>query len=426
MNVIQVCERHVHRYGQEPGCVDLPAPARTLMPGDLADAILGLAGPGRCVLVLPSSWCYVQRFELPRRRPTRTMLECAFEEYLPSEIETLTCDFARVGPSAWLGIALETTRLQPLLGELAVRGVHVERITLDVLAQPQPDGTLLWCGEEYVALLTCSGGIRDLRVLRLAAGEGWVERVAERLLEQGASVAEKSEPPPGMEAPPVDGGCSRSDMSVFVSGCANPELRSTLAARIGAVCVDPELSAAAIDINLARGPLASQGVSEWPRLWERSAVIALVAAVLLIAALLTHRARLAARLQEIAAWEVRAYREVFDDAPPAGVALRVASERRRLEAQSPARASAPDALRLLRDVVAALPPVRLDLQELRIEAGGVTLRGRTRDHADAEKLSQALDRLAGLDCSSPRTDRAKDGGVQFLVVAQVSAPERRP
>jgi hypothetical protein len=48
---------------------------------------------------------------------------------------------------------------------------------------------------------------------------------------------------------------------------------------------------------------------------------------------------------------------------------------------------------------------RLDLQELRIENGNVTLRGRTRDHRGAEQLAASINKTGSLQCGAPRTER---------------------
>src|SRR5512142_264413 len=82
----------------------LPDSAVRLAPDELASSIrvvLESAAPRvrRCGLVLPSSWCYVHAFTLPQRRPTRDTLAYAFEEYLPVEVEQLTCTFVRTAPT---------------------------------------------------------------------------------------------------------------------------------------------------------------------------------------------------------------------------------------------------------------------------------------------------------------------------------------
>ena len=86
--------------------------------------------------------------------------------------------------------------------------------------------------------------------------------------------------------------------------------------------------------------------------------------------------------------------------------MRLASERRRLEGLTLSGQTVPqrhaDALATLRTLIAALPDdLALDLEEVRIEGSAVTLRGRTRDHRQAERISAALDSIADLECPAP-------------------------
>ena len=119
----------------------LPTSATSLAFDELAEAVLAALGRldasnHTATLVIPSSWCYVHRFEVAQRRPTRTLLAYALEEYLPLEIESLTCDFIRTATGAHIGVAIETERIRPLLDTLASKHIHVEHVTLDVLHAP--------------------------------------------------------------------------------------------------------------------------------------------------------------------------------------------------------------------------------------------------------------------------------------------------
>lgn len=398
----------------------LPASTNTLAPDALAEAIAAAtAETGRgtrgATLVLPSSWCYVQRFGVAVRRPARVVLAYALEEYLPVEVEQLTCDFIHMANGDHLGIAVETARMRSLLDALARQGFCAEHITLDVLEAAHwvdDGGTLLWCDDEHVAVLERNQrGWAGLRVVRLApdlTDEKWCRRVAGHLA--GA-----------IEEP------------LTVAGCVGPERLSALAALL------PKATAAGSEssslhrsvassfptVNLARGALAcATQQTGLLRVWRRAAVVTLVALLAVCAAFQVHRMRVESRLQSITAWERAVFVELFPgQTPPAGVALRLASERQRLEGLTHVEGGAPtrsaDALDCLRSIVAALPrDVRLDLQELRLEGADVTLRGDLRDHRQAEQITAALGKVKGLECTPPRTQRLPAGGVQFFIHAR--------
>lgn len=400
-----------------------PRPASTTAwtPAELAAAahvaVTSLRAAGQpATLLLPAAWCYVQPFTIPQRRPTRAMLTYALEEYLPVEVEQLTCDFLRTGADTYLGVAVETARLRATLAALAARGLLVERITLEVFAAADRhtwDGALLWCDAEHVALLGLdSGRSVVLRVIRLAAGladDAWQESVLAHLHER----------PTGKLA---------------VAGPLEPGRLAALAAALGATVADESPSPQAgsrvwQEFDLARGALAPAASGERrARVGRHTAAMALLALLVLTGGLAWHRARLKEQVDTIAQWEHSVYTELFPGRPvPTSAALRLASERRRLEGltltQAPDAAQRVDALAALRTLVAAVPPdLRIDLEELRLESTDVMLRGRLRDHAQAEEVAAALDGVAGLRCAAPRTQRS-GSGVQFFLHAQQETEE---
>ncbi len=423
---IQITDREIRISDGDPSAPPaetrtLSATAAALAPLELAEAVLDAvkvtaAGPVCVTLVLPSSWCYVHRVSVPRRRPSRTTLAYALEEYLPVEIEQLTYDFLRCSNGAAIGVAIETERLSECLPTLADSSVTVERITLDVIhaaRHSHADSGLLWCDTEHVALLAYDGGrITGLRVVRLAPDldtEQWCERICS-YLDCDVTPAERTPP--------------------SVAGCVGESRLTALAVRLNAApsseaSVPATRSRVVQDFDLARNALApaSRAVDRL-RAWRRVAVTSLVALLTLCGGLVVHQSQLKHQLRAIADWERGCFCELFpQQTVPAGVVLRLASERRRLEgltlAGSATRTDQADALAMLRAVVAALPDdLRLDLQELRIEGRDVTVRGAARDHRQAERLTQAIDALELLQCPAPRTDRRREGGVRFFAHAR--------
>ncbi len=407
--VIQIADRRVTlRNGEQLESLECASSA--IPPTNLAQAIAQLgeaATPCRVTLVIPASWCYIHRISVPGRRPERSALAFAFEEFVPVDVETLTCDFLKAGDGSSIAIGIDTARIGLLLKALRETGIDVERITLDAIdaATGSDADRLLWCDDEHVALLERSDGHIDfLRCVRLAAGpdDCWAARVQERL---GA-----------VDRPTtLTGAVSRdrlAELERFESFTPTVAGARSRHSQIG-------------EFNLARDALAPPSRrTDLLLAWRRAAGVALAALLVLTVGLGVQRARLQARVGEVERWERAVFAELFPgQMVPAGVAMRLASERKRLEgltlstgARTPART---DALAILHQIVANLPgDLRLDLQELRIENGNVTLRGRTRDHRGAEQLAAAVNKSGSLQCASPQTERQSDGGVLFYLHAQ--------
>lgn len=407
--VIQIADRRVKlRNGEQLESLECASSA--VPPADLAQAIAQLgqaATPCRVTLVIPASWCYIHRISVPGRRPERSALAFAFEEFVPVDVETLTCDFLRTGNQAFIAVGIETQRIGPLLRALRETGIEVERITLDVIdaAAGSDADRLLWCDDEHAAQLEWSDGhVDSLRCVRLAAGpeDCWAVRVQERL---GA-----------VDRPTrVTGAVSRDRLAEL------ERFRSFHPTVEGARCRQSQIA----DFNLARDALAPPSRrTDLLLAWRRAAVVAAAALLVLSVGLAVHRARLQARIGEIDRWQGAVFTELFPgQTVPAGVAMRLASERKRLEgltlSSGPQMPERTDALAVMHQIVASLPPdLRLDLQEVRIENGNVTLRGRTRDHRGAEQLAAAVNKSGSLQCASPQTERQSDGGVLFYLHAQ--------
>lgn len=396
----------------ESRCLD--ANAAELEPAALAERILDAsaalcAARTRATLIIPACWCYMHRVSMPQRRPSRQALAFGLEEFIPLDIEQLTCEFVRTPHGDHIGVALESERIAPLLAALGANDIWVERITLAALEAITCDlpARLLWCDEEHAALLTSDeGGLCDLQVLRFAAqdsDEAWCDRAASRLTGDGR---------------------------YGVRGCASRERLEMLSARIEGGVMQTKTDGharATLQFNLARDRLAPPSLGiDLLLAWRRTAVAALLAMLLLTVGLAVQRSRLAARLDEVQQWEQQVFEALFPSQPqPAGVALRLASERKRLQALTMSGPGAsetrPDALRTLQSVVACLPDdMRVEFQEIRIEGRDVTLRGRTRDHRQAERITAGIDHLDSLACGPPRTDRHRAGGVQFHIHASRS------
>ncbi len=353
----------------------------------------------RVALALPVSWCYVHPFRVGQRRPARTLLAFALEEFLPVEIETLTCEFVALGGGGYLGLALETARLREITRGLEASGIDVDHIALDPLNRNArlPGERLLWCDRDHAALLTFgTRGLIALRVLRCVDSAS-LDRALEDLL--GTANA----------AP----GSIR--LGGWLAGDALPE-------RCRDLPLAPHSGTAhRMQLDFARDALAPVGrqTATW-RAARSAAAAALVALLLVAAGLGGSQGRYRAELTHVRAAELSLFGQLYPaGTPPRSVSRWLASERRRLSAAGTLLAESsddPDALWLLRDIIAAVPPdLCLDLQELRIERDSLLIRGHTRDHRSAELLASRLDALESLACPPPRTDRLEGGGVSFVL-----------
>lgn len=410
--------------GAEP-VRELPAASLSLEPADLARIILAevraldVSG-ARSTLIIPSSWTYVHRFSTPQKRPSREMLTYALEEFLPLEVERLTCEFLAARRGETIGVALETDRMRALLDALEQAGIFVDRITPDVLcAAPHTDesnGRTIWCDDEHAAELAWHDGrIAELRVVRLAAdlpADEWVARLNDFFAADG-----------------------EAQTSVQWVGSAAPDRVKRLAEQLthapnGDGTTRVTRSTTIHHFNLARDSLApASRRDDFLRALRRTTATLLAALLVVCGALSWYQDRVNGRLLAVAEWERSEFVRLFPDQPvPTGVALRFSSERRRLEGLTLTGGNQvierTDALETLRIVVAALPAdLRLDLQEIRIEGRDVIVRGRTRDHRQAERLAAALGATAALEADPPRTDRHRDGGVQFYLHARRTEDE---
>jgi hypothetical protein len=175
-------------------------------------------------------------------------------------------------------------------------------------------------------------------------------------------------------------------------------------------------------LDLRTGALARSRCTETRRLARHCVAAALALALASAVAIHVQRHRLEQAIARVDAQRLQIYRGVFPDAErlPPGAALRLASERIRLEALTrPSQRGAEEGLAPLaglREFVATLPQeTRILLLEARLDARQWSLRGQTVEHRDAERIAEALGKVRGIRAHSPRTTRHSSGGVEFTV-----------
>lgn len=367
-------------------------------------------------LVIPSSWCLIHPVNPSVRRPDHTTLCYEFEAAIPWPAERVTAEFMRMSGAHYLGIAVRTDDVGPLINVLANNGIFVERITLDVLDAVSETvigaaSRLLWCDTRHLTMLELNGDrISELRCVRVRS----VERVEEyeELVDCLNILA-------------VEG---KTELPLAIAGRIHQDWLERLRARFGGQRGGTHKTGstpAIISFNLARDALRPQRMhSAVLRSVRRCAAAALIASVALLISCMVQISRMRAELETMTRWEQAQFRQMFPNQPiPSGIALRMASERRRLESLTGGGSSQTiehfDAMASLAQFVGAIPStLKLDVDELRVSSRGFTLRGRTLDHRAGEQLAASFSEIPSVTCAAPRTERQTDSTVRFALNAQ--------
>ncbi|NUQ11346.1 MAG: hypothetical protein HUU26_03320 [Gemmatimonadaceae bacterium] len=369
------------------------------------------AADGPVTLVIPANWAFTHVVESQPRR-TGEALAFEVETFLPVGLEDLTIVFVPNG-RATLAIAVPTQPVRQLLTALEREGVTVEHLLVDtvvVASRADDDRVILIRDERWLRGCTvATEGGRDF-VLRASPAE------------LGAVLAEWT----GSDESPRP--ATVLDLRRAVPEGSHPPLETHIES-VGRDAAIEQLARAAAgmeDGDLRVGPLGARG--RWSHV-EQRAQAALAAAILLLVGVLAGlhvRSRaLNEQVADLYSAQLKVYGTVFPvDTLPAGAALRLASERKRLEGltrPSPAAPRGPEAepLDVFRGFVAALPAdVRVYLEQARLDETQVSLRGRTAEHRDAERIVEALGKVPGVVVRPPRTTRLADGGVEFSILAR--------
>lgn len=365
-------------------------------------------------LIIPSTWCFVRKVDLPEQKWTSQAAEFALEEYLPVDLEELHCASRPLGAGRGLVAAVYAEPLRELLDELASGGVEVESVT--------PDVECLF--EARTSELAPAGAIRDtgrlvLRTPSTSSGPGVVRTML--LAPQTAGGEEPGYASMlGFGADAIGGvfdlGASRAGSG---DGSHSPADVDRLLDRV---------STRGDVLNLRCGALAFSG--RFARLFRRLQT-ALAAFVMLLA---VWAVDLHSRAQEFrtATADLRPlmsemYGNVFPGAAlQPGAALRVRSERIKLEGLTGSvevdPAGGPSNLvsfELLHAVTAGIPAaMKLNLSEVIIDEDGIRLAGQTTSHEAAGELVRSLNEAAGVRADPPRTKLRPDKTVDFRIAAR--------
>jgi len=377
-------------------------------------------------LLIPGTWVFGHAIKHPSRRRDMSAASFELEGFLPMPLEDATCAFVPIGQCELLGLAVATEPLRRLLGSLAERSVHIDAIEIDALAAAccapvngsDAVGTL-WVDRHHVSIVVTDRDkhITALRTARIASFDRVDDELA--LLSQSLHTVPDAWGAVGL-LPSEAATVNRLSLVCRASDLSAPDPADSI----------PHPQTKARGANLRVGPLAFGG--RWDRstrLATRSVALLVLVLVLLAAGFHRQRTAVSDAIATMTDTECALYARAFPDRScPPGIALRVASERIRLEGLTRrARGSGDDAslpdgnalLAALRDLVAAIPTeVRLFVQDLRLDEGHLSLRGTAKTHAEAERIAKALRTVDGVTPSPPRSDTRREGGVNFSLHAR--------
>lgn len=387
------------------------------------------ASPGAesVILVLPLSWCFSQVMDTSADKGEA--LAFAFESHLPLPLEELTCAFVPLTTGHTLALAVPTEPTRRLLSAIESRRIEVTSLLVDVALlasqtqRPRSTGFLIL--DERSVRFVFLGSADDppqagfWGMTQDAGHDTSIDQsLAQRRLQGFNEWAVLCVSRPE----------SVDAMDRLLDGTEWKERE------IGAdavVRIARSACSASIAADLRSGALIAAG--HWNEPWRIARHAILLAAACLVIAFVGFRARHQATMTEIErvqTAQTTTYRELFGRQVPAqGAPMRLASERIRLEALTRKQSTSPDRrpapLRILREFAASVPAdVRLTLHEARVDEKQLTLRGLTTEHRDAERITESLHRLAGLEVRPPRTRRLDSGGVEFSITAQLGGASK--
>jgi type II secretion system protein L len=377
------------------------------------------------LLALGSQGCLAATVPHTGRAMARNPQAMAFalEEFLPSAMEDIACDFV-VFESDALGVAVEVTALGPLLSALEQMGLQVASITPGALLALQHQvkqnkrparQTVIWQTDSAVELFELKKGRPHL----------W-----RTFQDDPESLARE------LKVSQV-GGQPSSANSLLALGLSSKMLKDVCqACGEGAVVVEqPSLPSAMLKaaaavlsgteppwIELRRGGL---GQYDPYRPIRRSlklcgfAVACLL--VTLLAAAWIRADKYAAATDAFQQEQEDIFRQVFPGKSiPVGVRTRLTSEYQKLAVTKTQGDDSPrleSVVVLLHEALAALPEnVRYRLLELDLESGQVRMEGELRQHGDADALAAGL-RSRGFRVAAPHTEQQSDKGVTVTIVA---------
>lgn len=382
------------------------------------------------MLALGSSWCTSATISVPSPRQTRKRGAVGFlvEPHLPWPVEEAVVDYELVETNRVFAVSTEAQPLAALVAALEEHGITVASIAplarlalehhLQMAAAIGPKYALLWRNEQTVDLWLVANN-RPVLWNWLPYELSAVSRAFKHLAlseDVALRVAGRQVPVEFLKASVAEAGLESVDVPPLES--QDPIIVAT---REAAAVLQGKRPAA---IELRRDQLAARdrnrAIRPHLRLLQGAALLLL--AVLGMALFNQTRQTDLARHNYDRRQTVLYQRLFPKEHVPVAMHARLQSELVRLKGVRGERSDLPQAipfLTVLEPLLRTLPAdLRYRLLEVRIEHGQLYLVGQVRAHGDADRIAEAL-RSAGLEVSSPNTNRLEKEGVEFRISAHL-------
>jgi len=408
---------------------DVEAYGRELCRLLVADGV----GPTPARVVVPPAWCLTQVVESPLRRWNEEAAILDAEQFLPVDLESLTCVGVYTGDRYGVVVGAFTEAIEWFLEALAEAGIDVESVRPAIDDVPErsgsPNGTrgygtaAIDDGSLALRVAVSADDAAPLVRTMLLPDSNQAEHIA-RAIEQSAACAAVW--PQAWEVRVFADEANADAVTQALEGRGCKVTRHDAPAVIRRSI--ERAANVASPMELRRNRLSHAG--RWRATVSRLTRCSVVTAVLLL--ILGLRLRLdnlrhVQAITELGPTRDAIYAEVFPgQAVTSGAALRVESERIKLQGltsnkQEGDAFAAPrplEVFELLQSVTAAAPEqLKLFVNELVVDDQGLRLIGQTTSHSAAGDLVQALNRVPSIDVEPPRTKLRNDRTVDFHIHA---------
>jgi hypothetical protein len=403
----------------------------------LAEAIQEVIGQireptGPVTLVVPMQWCFTHLLPGEGKRMDPESLGFELEPYLPLPLEEVVCAFEPLDNGRVFAAAIPLAPMAALVEGLEQRGVRVDRIAVDTAAAARGVTTPQGRG---VVLLDARWG----RFLGRGRGKdpeasvGVFGRQGHVATSHASDMSSQLATDPNAEN--ESDGWTSLELVPELNHAARTEDASTKSQperskKLGAEAIDAIVTGACsgVGLNLRTSALApGREAQEVSHLAVQVLSLALLLLMVSVGGMQLRLRAIHRNLAQVDQQRLAVYQEVFHaDRLPPEAALRLASERVRLEGltrrtkntPTPLKPGLPPPLDVLRQLVAALPSdVRIMLTDARVDESQLVLHGQTVEHRDAERIAEAVAAAPGLESRPPRTTRLKTGEVEFTITA---------
>lgn len=419
------------------GFSHLPRESTDLVPlGENVSAWLRAEFPDgfTCRLVIPASWCFIHSVDNKVGKKRRQAALYEFEQFVPVDLDALTCVVQRATDDTALVVGALTEPLSGLLAELERGRIFVEAIYVDALVlsacdvqENDTDGSgIILLDDSHMTLTgfnhTSDGPVvvRSV-VLPSESRSAAVDHVVTAIDILPLSFHHWHL----LDLSSGDEVCSVQDVLAEAGFGATRASRAESVGRL--------LDAAANhghEVDLRRDKLSFSG--RWVSVRRR--LTACLGTLLVLLAVIGFKFRIdnivvARVIDGLVPIRNDIYSQAFPgQKPPPEAALRLKSERIKLEGLTDRgdektefqSGNGLQLFELMHDILNKIPDdVKLAISEILLDERTVSFTGRTTSHGQAGQLVRALNQLPAISAEPPNTKLRKDHTVDFRINARV-------